>query len=98
MTALENALKLAGNEDAYVAYLEKKVDDQAQTVADAAAKAAKDERIARAKAIKSAIEDIEVSGDNRIPATYMPKALPTAILEADGVMVKRNAAGMVTSM
>ena len=35
MTALVAALKLAGNEAAYVAYLEKKVADQAQTVADA---------------------------------------------------------------
>ena len=51
MTALKAALMLAGNEAAYVAYLEEKVADQAQTVADAEAKKASD----MAKAVLAAI-------------------------------------------
>ena len=89
---LEEALKLAGNEDAYVAYLEKQIVDQAQTVADAAAKAAKDERIAREMVIRTAI----MLPANRVGTTAKP--VPTA---DDGsgvtaVTATRNAAGMVT--
>ena len=53
MTAYVAALMLEGNEAAYVAYLEKKVDDQAQTVADAAAKKVSD----MAKEVLAAIGD-----------------------------------------
>ena len=93
MTALDAALKLEGNEAEYLAYLEKKVADQAQTVADATAKAAKDERIAREAKIKEAIEDDTVSGPNRIPDIYTAKAFPMGITQQ---AVTRNAAGMVT--
>ena len=53
MTELVAALKLEGNEAEYLAYLEKKIADQAQTVADAEAKKASD----MAKAVHKAIGD-----------------------------------------
>ena len=68
MTALKAALMLAGNEDAYVAYLEEKVADQAQTVADAEAKKASD----MAKAVLAAIKD------NTDPAATLDTA-PAAV-------------------
>ena len=69
MTALVAALKLEGNEAAYVAYLEKKVDDQAQTVADAAAKKVSD----MAKKVLAAIRVNTDLGE------VIPDAAPAAV-------------------
>ena len=89
MTALEAALKLEGNEAEYLAYLEKKVVDQAQTVADATAKAAKDERIAREEMIRMAIDaSTNAVVDNAI-------AMP-AIDDVTGVTAERAVDGTVT--
>ena len=52
------------------------------------------DRIAREKAIKSAIEDSEPS--NRIPDSYTAKAVPDTASGVTAVMATRNAAGMVT--
>ena len=93
---VDEALQLPGNEAALIASLKKEITDQAQTVADATAKAAKDERIAREAKIKEAIEDSEVSGDNRIPASYNAKSAPSGGDVAAVIVVKRDAAGMVT--
>ena len=54
MTALEAALMLAGNEAEYLAYLEKKVDDQAQAIKDEdAADAAKEASDKAAEVLKA---------------------------------------------
>ena len=72
VAALEAALMLEGNEAAYIAYLEKQVADQAQIVADAAAKAAKDERIAREKQVRMAIDNSTNAGADTDNAIAMP--------------------------
>ena len=90
MTALVAALKLEGNEAEYLAYLEKKVADQAQTVADATAKAAKDERIAREEMIRMAmaIETLDTSMANALP--------DVASGVTANLVASRSVAGMVT--
>ena len=89
MTALVAALKLAGNEAAYVAYLEKQIVDQAKTVADAAAKERLAERIARAAEVETAI------GMDRVGDMYVADLLPA---DASGVrqVVPSRAAGKLT--
>ena len=88
VAALEEALMLAGNEAAYLAYLEKKVLDQAQTVADAAAKAGLADRIAREEKIGVAIDGI---------VTTVAKPLPgMASGVTEGLVASRSVAGMVT--
>ena len=91
VAALEEALKLEGNEAAYVAYLKKQIDDQAQTVADAAAKAGLAERLAREVVVKAAIE----RADNRVGDGNTAKLFPTGI-EAGDLVVERDAAGKLT--
>ena len=81
--AVDEALQLPGNEAALIASLKQQIAYQAQTVADAAAKAERDERIAREVVVNMAIVD------NRSAV----KAFPTGITVQ---AVTRNAAGMVT--
>ena len=99
MTELVAALKLAGNEAAYVAYLEEKVADQAQTVADAEAKIALAAKIARAKEIARAIDASRNAGESAAAAgdadiIAFPRI--TDDVTVTGVTTKRNAAGVVT--
>ena len=83
--AVDEALQLPGNEAALIASLEQQIADQAQTVADAAAKAATDERIAREAAVRTAIVA------NRVGT--IAKAFPDGITEQ---AVTRDAAGKLT--
>ena len=64
MTALVAALMLAGNEDAYVTYLEEKVADQEAAAAATAAAAAAEEASDMAKAVIMAIKDNTGLPDN----------------------------------
>ena len=86
MTALEAALKLAGNEAEYLEYLETKVADQAQTVADAKAKTAKDERIAREAQVRMAIDDSMNGGTNMAEPTIAGVMGVTANRAVDGTV------------
>ena len=87
--AVDKALQLPGNEAALIASLKKQIADQAQTVADAEAKKAKDERIAREAAVRTAIE----LTDNRVGTTA--KLSPTGITATE-ISVTRDADGAVT--
>ena len=57
VAALEDALMLEGNEDAYLTYLEKKVADQEAAAAATAAAAAAEEASDMAKAVIAAIKE-----------------------------------------
>ena len=90
MTALVAALMLEGNEAEHVAYLEKKIADQAQTVTDAAAKTALADRIAREVMIQTAITasvTAQTTGQ-----TTEANEFPSDIM---AVTATRNPAGMV---
>ena len=84
VAALEEALMLAGNEDAYVAYLEKKVADQEAAAEATAAAAAAEEASDMAKAVIAAIEADE---DN------VGEANPDAPM----VTLAASSAGMLTA-
>ena len=88
---VDEALQLPGNEAALIASLEEQIADQAQTVADATAKAEKDERIAREAKIKEAIK---LSADRVGTAENM--LLPDTPSGVTAVMATRNAAGKLT--
>ena len=84
---VDEALQLPGNEAALIASLKKEITDQAQTVADAAAKAGLADRIAREDAVKKAIVVSKVDAT----AVTMPSGG-----DVTGVTATRNPAGMVT--
>ena len=60
------------------------------------AQAARDDRMEREMRLREAITDDTVSGENRIPASYMPKTGPTAAdSDVAGITVTRSEAGNV---
>ena len=87
--AVDEALQMPGNEAALIASLEQQITDQEQTVADAAAKAALADRMAREIKVKAAIET------NRVGDGTSTLAVPTGIESAD-LVVKRDPAGKLT--
>ena len=87
VAALEGALMLAGNEAAYVAYLEKKVAGQEAAAAATAAAAAAEEASDMAKAVLAAIKDNTTGEDG------------AAVVQPDAPMVSlaASSAGVLTA-